>query len=219
MPTVRRAAVVGLLVAALLVVGGVAGFAASQMWSADGSGNDRDSMMGSDGMSSGMMGQPAKQEPFDLQFIDQMVQHHEGALMSSEHMISDCQRPELRKLYKNIQKSQSEQIEQMQERRKEWYPDAEQMSDMPTGMMSDGMMQGMMGGSMQQMMGGDATDAMFLKMMIPHHQMAVDMSEQALERAEHPELQELAQTIIDEQSAEITLMQGYLDEIERTTNS
>ena len=108
----------------------------------------------------------------------------------------------------------------MQEWRQEWYPDAEQLSDMPTGMMSNGMMQGMMGASsMQQMMGGDATDAMFLRMMIPHHQMAVDVSEQALARAEHPELQELAQTIIDEQSAEIEQMQGYLDEIERTTNS
>ncbi|MDQ3638314.1 MAG: DUF305 domain-containing protein, partial [Actinomycetota bacterium] len=73
------------------------------------------------------------------------------------------------------------------------------------------------GGSMQEMMGGNATDEMFLRMMIPHHQMAVDMAEQALEEAEHPELEELAQTIIDEQTAEIELMQGYLDEIEAST--
>jgi uncharacterized protein (DUF305 family) len=37
-------------------------------------------------------------------------------------------------------------------------------------------------------MGGNALDTMFLKMMIPHHQMAVDMSEEALSKAEHPEL-------------------------------
>jgi len=179
------------------------------------------SMMNAQGMAGGqMMGSFDENKPFDLQFIDQMTMHHEGALMSSEHMISDSQRPELRNLYENIQRSQSEQIQEMQEWRQEWYPDAEQLSDMPTGMMSNGMMQGMMGGSsMQQMMGGDATDAMFLRMMIPHHQMAVEVSEQALARAEHPELQELAQTIIDEQSAEIEQMQGYLDEIERTTNS
>jgi uncharacterized protein (DUF305 family) len=181
---------------------------------------DMGSMMNSRGMmGSQMMGSFDEEKPFDLQFIDQMIPHHEGAIMSSEHMISDSQRPELRPLYENIQKSQSEQIEQMQEWRKEWYPDAEQTADMPTGM-SSGMMQSMMGsGSMQDMMGGDVTDAMFLRMMIPHHQMAVDMSQQALERAEHPELKELAQTIIDEQSAEIQQMRGYLEEIDPTNST
>jgi uncharacterized protein (DUF305 family) len=153
-------------------------------------------------------------KPFDLQFIDQMIPHHEGALMSSEHMISDSEHPELRQLYENIQKSQSEQIEQMQEWRKEWYPDAGQAS----GMMGDGqtgstMTNGMMGGSMRGMMDGLAVDTMFLKMMIPHHQMAVDLSDEALSKAEHPELRDLARKIRDEQSSEIELTQGYLDAI------
>ena len=139
--------------------------------------------------------------------------------MSSEHMMSDSERPELRKLAADIEKSQSQQIKQMQGFREEWYQGAEQTSGMPAGMMSqmmgdDGMMEDMMGGSMQEMMGGDATDEMFLRMMIPHHQMAVDMAEEALRDAEHPELEELARTIRDEQSAEIELMKGYLDEIE-----
>ena len=135
--------------------------------------------------------------------------------MSSEHMISDSERPELRQLSENIQESQSEQIEQMQAWRDEWYPDAGRTSGMPNGMMDNGMMDnGMMGGSMQRGMGSDNADAMFLRMMIPHHQDAVDMSKEALGRAEHPELKELAQTIIDEQSAEIELMRGYLEEIE-----
>jgi uncharacterized protein (DUF305 family) len=95
---------------------------------------------------------------------------------------------------------------------------------MPAGamdeMMGDGMMEGMMGGSMQGMMGGDATDEMFLQMMIPHHQMAVDMSEKALEESDRrPELKKLAQTIKEEQSAEIKLMQGYLDKIEAADKS
>ena len=72
----------------------------------------------------------------------------------------------------------------------------------------------MMGGSMREFMGGDTTDAMFLGMMIPHHQLGIDMAEQALKEAEHPELKELAQTIIEEQSAEIELMKEYLKEIE-----
>jgi uncharacterized protein (DUF305 family) len=80
------------------------------------------------------------------------------------------------------------------------------MGDGQTGSMIGSMMEG----SMQGMMGGNALDTMFLKMMIPHHQMAVDMSEDALSKAEHPELRNLAQEIRDEQSSEIELMQQYL---------
>jgi uncharacterized protein (DUF305 family) len=181
------------------------------------SGDDTDSMMGST-MNGGtmmdrqMMGSFDEEKPFDLQFIDKMIPHHEGALMSSEHMISDSKRPEIRQLYESIQKTQSEQIEQMQEWRKEWYPDAEQ----PSGMMGAGQTGSMMGNEMmdhsiQDMMGGNALDTMFLRMMIPHYQMAVDMSEEALRKAEHPELRDLARKIRDEQSSEIELMWGYLD--------
>ena len=216
-----RYLVVGLALGVLLVVAGGIGFVAGQNTAATderGTGSsvsedDKDSMMnGGDMMSSQMMGSFDEEgKPFDLQFIDKMIPHHQGALMSSEHMISNSKRPEIRQLYENIQKSQSEQIEQMQEWRKEWYPDAGQLP----GMMGDGqtgsmMGSGMMEGSMQGMMGGNALDTMFLKMMIPHHQMAVDMSEEALSKAEHPELRNLAQEIRDEQSAEIELMQEYL---------
>jgi uncharacterized protein (DUF305 family) len=176
--------------------------------------NDMGSMMNG----GGMMGSFDEDRPFDLQFVDQMTMHHEGAIMSSEHMISDSKRPELRELAENIEENQSEQIDRMQEWRDEWYPDAEQTSGMLAGMMDemmgDGMMERMMGGSMQEMMGGGATDEMFLRMMMPHHEMAVDMSEKALEEAEHPELKDLARKIIDEQTAEIELMEGYLKEIE-----
>jgi uncharacterized protein (DUF305 family) len=194
-------------------------------------GNETGSMMGGGGMGSMMgggnmqpMGSFDEEKPFDLQFIDQMIMHHEGAIMSSEHMISDSKRPELRKLADNIEKSQSEQIDQMQAWRKEWYPNAERTFGMmdPTRMekmMGGGEMENMMGGSMQEMMGGDATDEMFLRMMIPHHQMAVDMSEKALKEAEHPKLKDLARQIKDEQSAEIELMQGYLDKIEAADKS
>ena len=215
----------GLVLAVLLVAVGGIGFVVGQITHATDesgtgfstSGDDAHSMLGSmmNGgtmMDSQMMGSFDDEKPFDLQFIDQMIPHHEGALMSSEHMISNSKRPEMRQLYENIQKSQSEQIEQMQEWRKEWYPDAGQPSGMMGEEQTGSMMgNGMMDGSMQGMMGGNALDTMFLNMMIPHHQMAVDMSDEALSKAEHPELRELAQEIRDEQSSEIKLMQGYLE--------
>lgn len=56
----------------------------------------------------------------------------------------------------------------------------------------------------------DASDRMFLRMMIPHHALAVDMGKDAVSNASHPELQRLAQEIIDGQSREIAEMEGYL---------
>lgn len=55
-------------------------------------------------------------------------------------------------------------------------------------------------------------DLMFIDMMTPHNEGAIAMSEVALERAEHPELVELAQAIIDSQQAEIEQMQAWRDE-------
>src|SRR5215211_1084440 len=162
-----------------------------------------------------------EERPFDLQFMNQMIVHHQGAIVSSEHMIADSERPELRRLAQNIQRSQSEQIEQMRAWRDQWYPDAEPTSEIMDStqmdeMMDSAQMEEMMGEghTQEEMMGGDTTDSMFLRMMIPHHQSAIDMSEQALERAEHPELRELAQQVIDEQTVEIGLMEVYLEEIE-----
>jgi uncharacterized protein (DUF305 family) len=93
----------------------------------------------------------------------------------------------------------------MREWRELWYGDAGQTF----GVMDPTRMEEMMGGAMRQMMGADETDEMFLRMILPHRRMAIDTSEEALERAAHPELKELARKIIEEQSAEIELMRGH----------
>lgn len=64
-----------------------------------------------------------------------------------------------------------------------------------------------MGGMMQM----GEFDLMFIDMMIQHHQGAVAMAEVAVERAEHPELKQLAQTIIDDQQAEMAQLQAWRD--------
>ena len=145
-------------------------------------------------------------EPFDRRFIDSMIPHHAMAIRSAQHMISDSERPELRELADDIVQSQSEQIDQMRAWREEWYGDPGPEYAYPgedgwgdgMGWDDNGMM-GRDGG----MMGGDATDAMFLRMMIPHHEQAIQMSREALDKADHPEIRQLAEQIIAEQSAEI----------------
>lgn len=55
-------------------------------------------------------------------------------------------------------------------------------------------------------------DISWLKQMIEHHKMAVKMSQQALSKATHQELKDLAKAIISAQSAEITKMQIWIDQ-------
>jgi len=52
-------------------------------------------------------------------------------------------------------------------------------------------------------------DRMFIEQMIPHHQDAIDMANLALKRAEHPEIRQLAENIIRDQSKEISLMRDW----------
>jgi uncharacterized protein (DUF305 family) len=55
-------------------------------------------------------------------------------------------------------------------------------------------------------------DIMFLQMMIPHHQQAVDISNLALSKSQDPELLALAQTIAESQAAEIITMENWLND-------
>jgi len=139
--------------------------------------------------------------PYDLRYLDAMIMHHEGAIMSTRGLIANSSRPELRDLARRIIAGQQRQVDQMRAWRQRWYPDA------PASVGGMGGMGGMMGGGM---MGGDGADRMFLRMMIPHHQLAIDMARDALTNAQHDELKGPAREIIAGQSAEITEMEGYL---------
>ncbi len=55
-------------------------------------------------------------------------------------------------------------------------------------------------------------DRAFIDMMVPHHESAIAMAEIAQDRAEHPELEQLADDIIAAQSAEITQLTGWREE-------
>ena len=52
-------------------------------------------------------------------------------------------------------------------------------------------------------------DQQFIDMMVPHHQGAVAMAQIAVIRGEHPEIKQLANSIIDSQNTEITQMKQW----------
>ena len=122
------------------------------------------------------------------------------------------QHAELKKLVARIPSDQQKEIDQMKSWREQWYAGAQ----IAENMQMPGMQQSHMDmGHMETMTAGAAYDAMFIDMMIPHHEGAITMARDALTKAEHQEVKALAQRIIDAQTREIEQMRQWQSELKR----
>lgn len=151
---------------------------------------------------------------YDLRFIDGMILHHQGAVVMAEEALEKSTRPELRQLATEIIAAQKQEIAQMQGWRTSWYANA---PSTPMGYSAS--MGHMMAMGQEQMnsmmMSGDlgAADAQFdlrfIDAMIPHHEGALVMAKDALEKSARPEIKQLAQAILSSQAGEISQMQQW----------
>jgi uncharacterized protein (DUF305 family) len=153
------------------------------------------------GMNHGDHGGATASQPYDALFIDSMIVHHEGAITMARQALQSADRPEIRRMVEEIIAAQQAEIERMRAWRAAWYPDLP-----PTAGMSMDM------GPMDVAPGETPFDRRFLEAMIPHHEGAVAMARDALQKAEHREIGELAGAIIATQEAEITQMRQWLKE-------
>lgn len=139
----------------------------------------------------------------------------------AELALTRAQRPEIRQLAEAIIRDQNREIEQMRTWYQDWY--GTEVPDMMGMMGNQSRMagssgQGMMGmhsmmiGDLETLTNADDFDQEFIRQMIPHHQMAVMMAQMVLNTGNKPEIQELAQTIITTQTAEIEQMQQWNQE-------
>lgn len=176
---------------------------------------------GSGAMSPGMdhssmmnMNLGPKDENFDLRFIDGMIPHHQGAVKMAQEALTKSQRPEIKQLAQQIIDAQEKEIAELQSWRKSWYPnqsetpvmyDAQMGHMMPMSQeMRDSMMMNVALGAAD-----DQFDLRFINAMIPHHQGAVEMANQALQNSDRPEIKTLAQNIISSQQQEISQMEQW----------
>ena len=65
---------------------------------------------------------------------------------------------------------------------------------------------------------GDS-DVDFVRLMLPHHQAALDMAKTQLLNGKDPQMRRLAQEIITDQQSEIELMQLWLKQHQQATHS
>jgi uncharacterized protein (DUF305 family) len=151
---------------------------------------------------------------YDLRFIDSMVMHHQGAVNMAEEALKKSQHPETKKLAQDIIAAQKQEIEQMKQWRQTWYPNASQtpmawyaqMGHMMA--MSEDMEQSMM---MNMDLGSaDADfDLRFIDAMIPHHEGALVMAKDALNKTKRSEIKKLSQDILTSQQQEIEQMKQW----------
>lgn len=152
----------------------------------------------------------------DVQFAQDMIPHHEQAVLMAEMAESHADSAEVKELATGIAAAQGPEIETLTQWLDHWGQDA------PSGAMEHG---GMGHGSSSQMpgmmdedelsdlddaMGGD-WDQMFLTMMIAHHEGAVEMAQTEQADGENPDAIALAKKIEADQTAEIAVMEGLLD--------
>ncbi len=161
---------------------------------------------------------------FDQLYIDMMLPHHGSIIALSQAALPELTDPRLQEIAQTIIEAQTAENAQLTEWRAAWYGSGEPATDMA---MMELMLDAMPVGTMDEMMremdaawqvamfcAADDADLAFIDQVIPHHQMAIDASEVALERAVHPELAALAEDVIAAQQAEIEILTEIRAELE-----
>ncbi|MGB3328091.1 MAG: DUF305 domain-containing protein [Thermomicrobiales bacterium] len=163
------------------------------------------------------------QYPFDQLYIDMMIPHHQSIIALAQAALPRLTDPRLKTMAESIISAQTTENAQMSAWREAWYgsptPDLSEHSMMA---MQDAMPVGTMDAMMHEMdpmtqvaafCSAANPDLAFIEQTIPHHQMAIDVSKIALEKAEHPEIKQTAEAVIQAQHAEIDQLNAIYAEL------
>ncbi len=156
----------------------------------------------------------AADAPLELQFIDSMIAHHDGAIEMAKLGTTRAGRPEMKKFMDAIIADQDRETTQMIRWRGDWHRDEKPAINMDF----PGMREGMNGMDMEKLgsLSGNDFDSEFARQMIRHHEGAVMMSNYVLEatggNAPRKELKQLAEAIVKAQTGEIEQMKKWLGE-------
>lgn len=148
-------------------------------------------------------------------FARDMIVHHAQAVQMAEIVRGKTESEEIRTLAADIALTQQAQIGQMQGWLQVWDlpPTGTEPAMSWMGEPHEGRMPGMASpeeiNDLQQASPEEA-EALFLQLMVPHHEAAVPMAQAVLEETDRKEVERLAGSIVASQQAEIELMRGLL---------
>jgi uncharacterized protein (DUF305 family) len=158
----------------------------------------------------------AAQAPLELQFIDTMIAHHQGAVDMAKLVDGRTENRQMQTFADGIINAQEREIAEMTRIR------SKRFANNPPALNMDfpGMREGMGGMDMKKLgtLSGTEFDIEFATQMIPHHKGAIAMSNALLAGVLDPELRKLAETIIKDQTAEIDQMQKWISEWRTPSN-
>ncbi len=140
---------------------------------------------------------------FEIDFLQDMIDHHTMAVMMAETCVAKASHSELRDTCESIIESQSAQVDLMQGWLDDWYG----ISYEPQ--MSRGDMRAI---DRLESLSGAEFEIAFMRSMIRHHWAALREARVCLDRAEHPDLLGLCEDIRTEQIGEIAQLQTWLEQ-------
>ena len=196
-----RTALLAVIGVGLLLLGGGLGFA-----------------LGSD--------RPPASDSVDAGFARDMSAHHLQAVTMANLAQARSEDADVLRLAFDIAEVQQNQVGRMQGWLSLWglsITGGDRMAWMREGEHSGHDMGAMAGGRMPGMatdeelaqlrtLSGEEFDVLFLQLMTRHHQGGYDMARYAVEHAEEPAVRNLARTMVESQTAEVTLMTEMLAE-------
>jgi uncharacterized protein (DUF305 family) len=158
----------------------------------------------------------AEHNAADVTFAQQMIPHHEQAIVMAELAESRAESRDVRSLATAIEAAQGPEIAIMTGWLESWGEDVPDsiMGGNDHGAMDHGDMPGMM--SEEQMAtledaSGAEFDELFLRMMIEHHEGAIEMAQIEQADGAYPAAIAMAEEIEATQAEEIELMEGLLE--------
>lgn len=154
----------------------------------------------------------------DVAFAQQMIPHHEQAVLMSRMAESHASSVDVRRLAAGIEAAQGPEIDTMKGWLDAWGAEVPDGSSDHLGHGMDGMtgMAGMPGMMSDRQLGslrrahGTTWDRMFLRMMVAHHEGAIEMARTEVADGQNGDAVALAGRIIEAQQAEIEQMREML---------
>lgn len=157
----------------------------------------------------------AEEQPYDVQFLDTMVKHHQDGIKMFQMGADKAQNLELKAMAQMMVNDQKKEIPELKALREEIKPGAPEAINMKL-MKMDGMKMDDMDMSKLKNLSGMEFDHQFLHMTVMHHQCAVDMSDVALKQTQNPDVKKKAQMMHDMQKEEISRMEKMLDSMKKS---
>lgn len=160
----------------------------------------------------------------DVDFAKMMIRHHEGAIKMSDNVLKNGRDREIKSMAKNIKDIQGNEIKELKAFAKKGNESDQTNKDMTgekkkdkeamqqsTGSMEKDMMKpmnDMVGKADEMKMTGDA-DKDYAAMMIIHHNAAINMAEEYLDKGKDEKLKSMAKKMIQDNKSDIDKFEDW----------